>query len=227
MTRRIVTAREQYALRQHWAAEENYVGTAAGDDGACDPATEDCSGETSAGKPDKADTADLPRSDAKNNAPSRGSNSDSFYDLRPTAPSGGGSSGGSSSSGGASGSSGPGVNYGPAAGSGDSGGDTGGSIRPETQATLDWINQNYPQFTDIGGYRAPDGYNEHSSGSALDVMYPQGYDVSQGAGFRNDVFKNNPNVDYILNENMQWNRDGTSSSGISSPHTDHFHLHES
>lgn len=96
--RRIITAREQYALRQHWAADvDNFVGTAAGDSGACDPATEDCSGSVSK---EKADTADQPRSDAQNNAPTQGSNAEGFYNQRPTPPSGG-SSGGSDLSGGA------------------------------------------------------------------------------------------------------------------------------
>lgn len=34
------------------------------------------------------------------------------------------------------------------------------------------IQQIWPQITNIGGYRAPDGYNEHSTGNALDVMIP-------------------------------------------------------
>lgn len=105
MRRRIVTAREQFECRMHMADVDNYVGTAAGDSGACNPATEDCSGSATK---DKADTADLPRSDAKNHAPSQGSNAEGFYDQRPTpsvsdgvyrTPSSGGGGGGGSSPG--------------------------------------------------------------------------------------------------------------------------------
>lgn len=103
-------------------------------------------------------------------------------------------------------------------------GNSGGSIRPETQSTLNWINQTYPQFDNIGGWRQPDGYNEHSSGSALDVMLPKGYDTSQSGAFIKDVFKNNPSAQYVLYDNQQWNPDGSSSYGISSPHLDHFHI---
>lgn len=164
-----------------------------------------------------------------------GSDSDidySQYAVAPPVPvfpeysSGSGSSSGNSAGGSVGESaSGTGVNYGPVRGSGDNNGDTGGSIRPETQDTLDWINKAHPEFDNIGGYRKPDGFNEHSSGSALDVMLPAGYDTSQSGAFINDVFKNSPTTDYILYDNRQWNRDGTSSYGISSPHTDHFHLH--
>ena len=111
-----------------------------------------------------------------------------------------------------------------------SGDNTGGSLLPGTQSTKDWITKNHPEFTDIGGWRPPDGYNEHSSGAALDVMLPAGYDDSQSSSFMQDLFKNNPQADYILHDQKQWNRDGGSSAmeDRGSPtenHFDHFHVH--
>ncbi|WP_319456863.1 MULTISPECIES: phage tail tape measure protein [unclassified Mycobacterium] len=50
-------------------------------------------------------------------------------------------------------------------------GDAGGLL-PFTQQLRAAVLQAFPQVTDIGGYRGPDGYNEHSSGRALDVMVP-------------------------------------------------------
>lgn len=41
------------------------------------------------------------------------------------------------------------------------------------------IQQMYPQITDIGGWRPEDGYGEHSSGNALDVMIPN-WNTPQG-----------------------------------------------
>lgn len=118
---------------------------------------------------------------------------------------------------------------GPSAGGSSSRGDSGGNLKPETQGTLDWINQNHSEFSDIGGYRPPDGYNEHSSGSALDVMLPEGYDTSKAPEFMNGVFENNPNANYILYNQTQYNRDGSSSAmedrgSATQNHQDHFHI---
>ncbi|ADX31947.1 tail length tape measure protein [Tsukamurella phage TPA2] len=44
-----------------------------------------------------------------------------------------------------------------------------GGLRPVSQAYRAWLMKAFG-IADIGGYRAPDGYNEHSSGLALDVM---------------------------------------------------------
>ncbi|MEC4856725.1 tape measure protein [Mycobacteroides chelonae] len=48
------------------------------------------------------------------------------------------------------------------------------------------IQQQWPQITNIGGYRPPDGYNEHSSGNALDIMIP-GWNTPEGAALGNQV----------------------------------------
>lgn len=115
-------------------------------------------------------------------------------------------------------------------GGGDSSGeDTGGSILPATQSVQDWINKSHPEFSDIGGYRKPDGFNEHSSGHALDVMLPKGYDPSGANAFMSDVFKAHPNVNYILYNQRQWNPDGTSTpmgdrGNPTQNHKDHFHI---
>jgi len=112
--------------------------------------------------------------------------------------------------------------------------DTHGLLRPETAAGQTWIQQHYPQFNNIGGYRQPDGFNEHSSGSALDVMLPSMYSHGDQRimPIIQDVFKNNSDVDYILYNQTQWNRNGTSSpmdvrggGNDTDNHRDHFHVH--
>lgn len=50
-------------------------------------------------------------------------------------------------------------------------GDAGGLL-PFTQQLRALTFQTWPMIREIGGYRSPDGYNEHSSGRALDVMIP-------------------------------------------------------
>lgn len=50
-------------------------------------------------------------------------------------------------------------------------GDAGGLL-PFTQQLRALTFQTWPMISDILGYRSPDGYNEHSSGRALDVMIP-------------------------------------------------------
>lgn len=47
--------------------------------------------------------------------------------------------------------------------------DTGGGITPAAAALQSAVRQQFPG-TEIGGYRPPDGFNEHSSGTAVDVM---------------------------------------------------------
>ncbi|AMU39246.1 hypothetical protein A3N99_02850 [Mycobacteroides abscessus] len=48
-----------------------------------------------------------------------------------------------------------------------------GGLNPGAAYVRGLIQQSWPQITNIGGYRPPDGYNEHSSGNALDVMIPK------------------------------------------------------
>lgn len=45
-------------------------------------------------------------------------------------------------------------------------------LNPGAEYVKGLIQKAWPQITNIGGYRPPDGYNEHSSGNALDVMIP-------------------------------------------------------
>jgi hypothetical protein len=47
--------------------------------------------------------------------------------------------------------------------------DTHGALVPRAAALRNLIQQRFG-VTNIGGYRQPDGYNEHSSGEALDIM---------------------------------------------------------
>lgn len=48
------------------------------------------------------------------------------------------------------------------------------------------IQQQWPQITNIGGYRPPDGYNEHSSGNALDIMIPN-WNTPEGEALGNQI----------------------------------------
>ena len=54
-----------------------------------------------------------------------------------------------------------------------------GGLTPGAQYLKTLIHKNWPNITNIGGYRPPDGYNEHSSGNALDVMIPN-YQSDEG-----------------------------------------------
>jgi hypothetical protein len=104
------------------------------------------------------------------------------------------------------------------------GADTHGSILPDTQSFKDSLQKQFPNLTNIGGYRAPDGFNEHSSGHALDVMVP---DTATQNTVRDWALKQ-PNVNYILNQQKQWNPDGSTSpmENRGSPTANHFdHLH--
>lgn len=47
-----------------------------------------------------------------------------------------------------------------------------GGLTPHAQSVRKYIFEKWPTIKDIGGYRPPDGYNEHSTGNALDVMIP-------------------------------------------------------
>lgn len=47
-----------------------------------------------------------------------------------------------------------------------------GGLTPHASTIRSDIMQFWPQITDIGGWRPEDGYGEHSTGNALDVMIP-------------------------------------------------------
>lgn len=64
-------------------------------------------------------------------------------------------------------------------------GDAGGLL-PFTQQLRALTFQTFPMVSSIGGYRSPDGYNEHSSGRALDVMVP-GWQSPAGIALGNQI----------------------------------------
>jgi TP901 family phage tail tape measure protein len=113
-----------------------------------------------------------------------------------------------------------------------------GSEQGLTQASVGAkraIESAFPAIKSIGGYRPPDGFNEHSSGQALDVMIPN-WGSPSGKAYGDQVAKyliDNASalgVDYVLWQQRQWNADGTSSamSDRGSPtenHMDHVHAH--
>ncbi|GLE59532.1 hypothetical protein NJBCHELONAE_48450 [Mycobacteroides chelonae] len=96
------------------------------------------------------------------------------------------------------------------------------------------LTQSFPQLKSIGGWRPPDGFNEHSSGEALDVMIPNwntpegkalGDQISQWLLQNADAF----GVRYTLWQQSQHNPDGTSSGmenrgGATANHMDHVHV---
>jgi hypothetical protein len=105
-------------------------------------------------------------------------------------------------------------------------------LLPQTIAVKDQIATQFGDITDIGGWRPPDGYNEHSSGRAIDVMIPN-WNTPQGKAYGDQVVASalkNPNVNYVLWQQTQWNSDGTSKpmSDRGSPtqnHFDHAHIY--
>ncbi|WP_396902689.1 tape measure protein [Mycolicibacterium sp.] len=54
-----------------------------------------------------------------------------------------------------------------------------GGLNPGAAYVSDLIQQMYPQITDVGGWRPEDGFGEHSSGNAIDVMIPN-WNTPQG-----------------------------------------------
>lgn len=105
-------------------------------------------------------------------------------------------------------------------------------LLPQTVGVKDQIAGSFGNITDIGGWRPPDGYNEHSSGRAIDVMIPN-WNTAAGKAQGDQVAQmalQNPNVSYVLWQQKQWNADGTSSamSDRGSPtqnHMDHVHVY--
>ena len=97
------------------------------------------------------------------------------------------------------------------------------------------VLQAFPQINDIGMWRPPDGFNEHSSGQAADVMIPgwggpQGQ--SLGTAIKNYVIANGAKlgVDYVIWQQKEWHTDGrvVSMGDRGNPtqnHFDHVHVH--
>src|SRR6185312_4326819 len=90
-------------------------------------------------------------------------------------------------------------------------------------------------INDIGGWRPPDGYNEHSSGQALDVMIP-GSNTPQGKALGDQISQyvlshaKELGVDYTIWQHGQHNPDGSfqmypDRGGPTQNHMDHVHIH--
>lgn len=98
---------------------------------------------------------------------------------------------------------------------------TFGKLTPETAAIQNYVRQNLGFTGVIGGWREPDGYNEHSAGKASDIMIgslPEGY-----ALLPNVIAQ--PNVEYIIFDNKMWYPDGHQEAYTGpNPHTDHLHV---
>ena len=56
---------------------------------------------------------------------------------------------------------------------------TAEGLNPGADNLRTLVMKNWPQITTIGGRRAEDGFGEHSSGNAIDIMIP-GYDSTEG-----------------------------------------------
>jgi hypothetical protein len=105
--------------------------------------------------------------------------------------------------------------------------DTHGLLVPDAAQAKQVIQQMFG-IKDIGGYRSPDGYNEHSSGEALDIMV--GANKALGDQVNQFLLQNAAalGVQYDLWQQTQWNPDGTSSGmedrgGATANHRDHVH----
>lgn len=61
-----------------------------------------------------------------------------------------------------------------------------GGLNPGAAYVSDLIQQMYPQVGDIGGWRAEDGYGEHSTGNAIDVMIPN-WNTPQGRALGDSI----------------------------------------
>lgn len=106
-----------------------------------------------------------------------------------------------------------------------------GGLQPIAQLFSRIIKATWPNgVTSIGGWRPPDGYNEHYSGRALDVMLR---DVGGQAGdeIKDFSIANNPKypINWTLWKQTQWNPDGSKDSmpDRGSPtqnHFDHDHI---
>lgn len=102
-------------------------------------------------------------------------------------------------------------------------------LTPNAEKLNRLVSASFPKVQSIGGWRPPDGFNEHSSGEALDVMVPNG-DMAYGDQINQWMLQNASSlgIQYTLWRQRQWNPDGTSSpmEDRGSPtqnHMDHVH----
>lgn len=113
----------------------------------------------------------------------------------------------------------------PTASSNPSNGNTGGLLTPETQNIQNYLRNSLGFKGTIGGWRPPDGYNEHSSGKASDVMVSS---AAEGNALLPNLLRQ-PGVQYILWQQKTWYPDGSSKpmEDRGSPtqnHMDHLHV---
>jgi len=114
--------------------------------------------------------------------------------------------------------------------------DTGGSIEPRNALVQDLINQQFGRDgATIGNdYRKPDGFNEHSSGQAADIMVSElGQRTEEGIALGNRINKwlldnaEKIGLQYTIWDGMLYRPDGSvSPNGGSGPtlnHEDHVH----
>jgi hypothetical protein len=114
--------------------------------------------------------------------------------------------------------------------------DTGGAVEPRNALVQDLIKQ---KFGDVGAwigndYRQKDGFNEHSSGQAADIMISElGQRTEEGIALGNKINKwliDNAakiGLQYTIWNGMLYRPDGSTSpnggSGITGNHEDHVH----
>lgn len=122
-------------------------------------------------------------------------------------------------------------------GAGGAAGRTGSEngLQSNSVAAKRAVEAAFPEIQSIGGWRPPDGYNEHFNGQALDIMIPNWSSPSgkqYGDRVAQYLLANSAalGVDYVLWQQRQWNADGTSSAMTDrgSPtqnHMDHVHAH--
>jgi hypothetical protein len=115
----------------------------------------------------------------------------------------------------------------------DVGSDKG--LTPTSSEVKKIVSTMFPQINDIGGWRPPDGYNEHSSGQALDVMIPNA-SSPQGKALGDQISQyvlahaKELGVDYTIWQHGQHNPDGSfqmypDRGSPTQNHMDHVHIH--
>ena len=105
--------------------------------------------------------------------------------------------------------------------------DTGGLLTPRASAMKNLLASMFPGL-EVGGYRQPDGYNEHSSGEALDIMI--GDNAALGTQINKFLLDNAQafGLQYTLFNQAQWKPGGqiTPMEDRGDPTQNHFdHIH--
>lgn len=115
--------------------------------------------------------------------------------------------------------------------------DTGGGIVPRNAALQAAVTQNFPGTKIDNDYRQPDGFNEHSSGEAVDIAVnpdgslgtqtPEGQ--ARGSAINAWLLQNASalGLEYTIWQGKNWHPDGSTSpnsgSGVTGGHWDHIH----